>query len=154
MSTRPNPPLTAHFLIFHPVFLPLYYQACKSASPIASGVDLLALCFSTGPISILTGLSITKTQRYRPQLWLGWALVVVGAALTSTLDEHTARGAGIAYQVVVGCGVGVVWSGAYFPVLAPLDVRLSARALVFFVFVRSFAQVGFASLYGSGTGVS
>ena len=46
---------------------------------VASGVDLLSYCFSTGSMSIIVGASITITKRYRPQLWLAWCLVLAGA---------------------------------------------------------------------------
>ncbi|KAI0766215.1 major facilitator superfamily domain-containing protein [Trametes elegans] len=111
-------------------YLPVYYQACKDASPTASGIDLFGLCFSTGPLSILTGISVARTRTYRPQLWAGWALIVLGRA-----------GVSIAYQVVAGVGLGAIYSAAYFPVLAPLPVSASALALAFFIFLRSFAQI-------------
>ena len=122
-------------------YLPVYYQACKDASPIASGVDLLGLCFSTGPFSIIIGISVKVTKQYRPQLWLAWCLMLIGMGLTSTVTEDTSRAASIGYQIVVGVGIGIVYSAAYFPVLAPLSVTLNAAALAFFVFLRSFAQV-------------
>ncbi|KAH9929006.1 Mfs1.1 [Epithele typhae] len=122
-------------------YLPVYYQACKDASPIASGVDLLGLCFATGGFAILTGVSVAALKRYRPQLWASWALIMLGLGLLSSLTADSPRGASIGYQVLVGVGVGMVYSGGYFPVLAPLPATLNAPALAFYVFVRSFAQI-------------
>ncbi|KAH9859176.1 Mfs1.1 [Lenzites betulinus] len=122
-------------------YLPVYYQACKDASPTMSGIDLFGLCFSTGPMAIIAGISVTKSRRYRPQLWTAWALVLVGVGLMSTVTEDTARGTSIGFQIIIGLGVGILYSGAYFPVLAPLPVTSNALALAFFIFLRSFAPI-------------
>lgn len=143
MSSSTSP---LSYYLFLEDYLPVYYQACKDASPLASGVDVLSFCFSTGSISIIIGVSIAVTKRYRPQLWVAWALIVVGVALLSTVSENTPRGASVGYQFIAGVGVGIVYAGAYFPVLAPLPVNLNAPALAFFVFVRSFAQVSIPAL--------
>ncbi|KAI0365458.1 Mfs1.1 [Pilatotrama ljubarskyi] len=122
-------------------FLPVYYQACKDASPTASGIDLFGLCFSTGPISIIAGVSVAKTKGYRLQLWAAWCLVLVGLGLLSTLTEDSSRAASIGYQIIVGTGIGILYSATYFPVLAPLPVTANALALSFFVFLRNFAPI-------------
>lgn len=96
---------------------------------------------SIGPPAIIAGASITKTKRYRPQLWLAWCFIIIGLGLTSTLDENTSRAASIGYQIPTGIGIGIVSSAAYFPVLAPLPPTVTARALSFFVFMRIFSQV-------------
>ncbi|KAL1937269.1 hypothetical protein VTO73DRAFT_13878, partial [Trametes versicolor] len=111
------------------------------ASPTASGIDLFGLCFSTGPMAIIAGVSVAKSRRYRPQLWTAWALVMVGVGLMSTVTEDTARAASIGFQIIIGVGVGILYSATYFPVLAPLPVTSNALALAFFIFLRSFAPI-------------
>ncbi|KAI0751912.1 Mfs1.1 [Daedaleopsis nitida] len=130
-------------------YLPVYYQACKDASPTSSGIDLLGLCFSTGTVSIVVGASIARTKRYRPQLWFAWCLTLVGVGLISTITEDTSKAASIGYQVLPGLGIGILYSGTYFPVLAPLSVTLNASALAFFVFVRLFAQIWGVTIGGA-----
>ncbi|KAI0352111.1 Mfs1.1 [Trametes cingulata] len=130
-------------------YLPVYYQACKDASPTASGIDLFGLCFSTGPMSIITGISIGKTKAYRVQLWMGWCLVILGVGLMSMITEDTDRAASIGFQVVSGVGIGIIYSATYFPVLAPLPISSTAFALSFFVFVRTFAQIWGVTIGGA-----
>ncbi|KAI0317274.1 iron permease [Amylostereum chailletii] len=126
-------------------YMPVFYQACQSASPTASGVDIFGLTFTVAPLSILTGLSISFAKRYRPQIWLGWAVVLVGFGLLSSLGADASRAQSIGYPAVAGVGIGLVWSALYFPVLSPLDVALNARALSLFGFCRAFSQTwGFA----------
>lgn len=127
-------------------YLPIYYQACKDASPVGSGVDLLGLCFATGPSSIIAGISIAKTKRYRPQMWFAWCMMILGMGLTSTITETTSRATSIGFQILLGVGVGTLFTASYFPVLAALPVTSNAPALSFFVFLRTFSQVRHARL--------
>ncbi|KAJ3019302.1 hypothetical protein NUW54_g122 [Trametes sanguinea] len=130
-------------------YLPVYYQACKDASPAASGIDLFGLCFSTGPMAIITGISIGKSKVYRPQLWVGWCLITVGVGLMNTITEDSHRSLSIGFQIVAGIGIGILYSAAYFPVLAPLPVTSTAFALSFYVFLRSFAQIWGVTIGGA-----
>lgn len=122
-------------------YIPVYYQACKLASPLHAGVDLLVVCVVIAPVIIISGISITKTKMYRPQLWLGWALLMLAMGLMSTLKADTPLGRGIGFPVLVGAGGGFLYQATYYPVLAPLPVSQNARANAFFSFCRIFAGV-------------
>ncbi|KAF8587989.1 iron permease [Ramaria rubella] len=122
-------------------YLPVYFQACKAASPIASGVDLFGIAFSLAPMGTLSGISVAKSHQYRPQLWLAWGLIILGTGLLSTLRVDSSRGMIIGFQIIAGSGLGIVGTTSYFPVLAPLPVSANAKALAFFTFCRNFAQI-------------
>ena len=102
---------------------------------------------SLGPTLIVAGGSIQATKAYRPQLWIGWALIVLCMGVMSTLHADTPTSRGIGFPVLLGVGSGIVYAATYFPVLAPLPVTENAHALAFFAFLRSFAGV---SLLSSG----
>lgn len=121
--------------------MPVYFQACKSASPIASGVDTFGLAFTLAPLGIVAGLSVALTQRYRPQLWASWVFVIVGMGLLSTLGADSARGKSIGFQILTSAGLGAMSATTFFPVLAPLPISANAHALAFFTFVRFWGQV-------------
>lgn len=121
-------------------YLPVYYQACKNASPIASGVDLFGTAFTIAPMSVVSGVIITATKKYRPPIWFGWGLVLIGHGLLSTLHADTSRAKSIGYQIILGSGIGLVYSSIYFPVLAPLPVSSNAPALALYMFLRTFSQ--------------
>jgi len=122
-------------------YLPLYFQACKGASPTRSGVLLFGVSFSTPPIAILAGIAVTASKRYRPQLWLGWILIIVGLALLGTTHASTSISKVIGYEFLAGAGFGVVFAATYFPALAPIPITLATPALAFFAFVRQFSQI-------------
>ncbi|KAL1949725.1 hypothetical protein VTO73DRAFT_8606 [Trametes versicolor] len=121
-------------------YLPVYFQASKGASAVGSGVDMFALCLTIPAFAIATGLSVQIVDRYRPQNYVGWAIILVGFGVLSTLDESSSRAAYIGSQVPLGVGLGIIWISTQFPILAPLPVSNSAHALAFFTFLRCFAQ--------------
>lgn len=72
---------------------------------------------------------------------LGWTLVTIGFGLVSLLKYDSSQGAWIGFPIVLGIGLGVLYSSTQFPVMAPLLPSQQAHAMAFFGFVRSFGQV-------------
>ncbi|EIM89050.1 MFS general substrate transporter [Stereum hirsutum FP-91666 SS1] len=130
-------------------YLPVYFQACKGASPTRSGVLAFGLGLSVPPAAILGGASVTRLQKYRPQLWLGWSLLITGLGLMSTVNAGVSVAHTIGYTIIMGSAVGAVSAVGYFPVLAPLPVSENARAMAFFVCLRNFAQVWGVTIGGT-----
>ncbi|KAI0026720.1 iron permease [Vararia minispora EC-137] len=130
-------------------WLPVYFQACKDASPTASGVDAFGLSFTISPSSIITGITVQATHAYRPQMWLAWVLMLLGTGLLSSLSADGSRAQAYGFQVLAGIGIGIVYVAAYFPVLAPIPVRQSTPALSFHTFLRNFAQVWGVTIGGA-----
>ncbi|KAF7356272.1 Efflux pump FUS6 [Mycena venus] len=122
-------------------YMPVYFQACMDASPIASGVDIFGLAFSVAPSALLVGLSIAKTRQYRPQIWLSWSLVVIGTGLFTTLDVDSSRAKAIGLQIIPGVGLGMMTAAVFFPILAPLPVESNAHAIALYTFFRNFSNI-------------
>ncbi|KAL0958478.1 hypothetical protein HGRIS_000617 [Hohenbuehelia grisea] len=121
-------------------FIPVFYQACKGLSPVASGVLLLGLS-TLAPAFVLAGISVKRTLRYRPQMYTGWCFMMIGLGLLSTLDADSTKARAVGFSVLLGIGIGLEYSTTVFPVQAPLPVTLNAPSLAFLLFVRSFATV-------------
>ncbi|KAJ3858401.1 major facilitator superfamily domain-containing protein [Lentinula novae-zelandiae] len=122
-------------------YMPTYYQACKGDSPWKSGLHSLGLTIALGPASIIAGMSVTKSGKYHYQCYIGWSILVAGTGLLTMLDEESILSMAIALPALVSIGAGIIYSVAYFPVLAPLPPSHNAHALAFFAFCRSFAGV-------------
>ncbi|GBE78466.1 Efflux pump FUS6 [Sparassis crispa] len=122
-------------------YLPVYFQACKDASPTASGVDCFGLAFTIAPMALVSGLSIAKSHHYRPQIWSAWALLIIGMGLFSTIHADSSRARVIGFEVIAGAGAGLLTAAMFFPLLAPVPVELSAQALSVYTFFRSFANI-------------
>lgn len=121
-------------------YLPVFFQACKLASPIHAGVDMFGLCFTISPSAMFGGISTSVWHRYRPQNYIGWIFTIIGLGLLSTLKPDSSAAAYIGFEVVASIGLGVLWSCVQFPVLAPLPFSNNAKALSFLIFTRCFAQ--------------
>ncbi|RDB27052.1 Efflux pump FUS6 [Hypsizygus marmoreus] len=130
-------------------YLPVYFQACKGSSPLRSGIELFPLAFSVCPFSIFTGLSVTRTGRYRPQAWVGWVIIVLSMGLFGSVESTTRVSLVLGYQIIAGIGFGIVYSSTYFPVLAPLPLTVAAHSLAFFAFVRQFAGIWSVTIGGA-----
>ncbi|VDC06977.1 unnamed protein product [Peniophora sp. CBMAI 1063] len=130
-------------------WLPVYFQGCKDAGPIASGVDSFGLSFSISPTCIITGITVQKSGKYRPQMWFAWCIMILGTGLLSYLDADGSRGQSFGFQILAGVGLGIIYVAAYFPVLAPIPVTKSTPALAFHTFLRNFAQVWGVTIGGA-----
>jgi hypothetical protein len=95
-----------------PDYLPVYYQACKDASVIRSGVYMLGLSLSLGLILIIAGASVTVLKIYRIQIWVGWSLFMIGAGVFSTATVNTPTSFAVGVPVLMGVGSGTL-AGAY-----------------------------------------
>jgi hypothetical protein len=65
--------------------------------------------------------------------------MLVALGLFTILGRHTAIGATVPMQLVMGVSFGFVYATT-FSVLAPLPPTLNAQALSFLMFVRTFSQ--------------
>ncbi|KAJ6458426.1 iron permease [Mycena vitilis] len=122
-------------------YMPVYFQACMDASPIASGVDIFGLAFSVAPSALLVGLSIAKSRQYCPQIWLSWALVLIGTGLITTLNVDSSRAKAIGFQIIPGMGLGMMTAAVFFPILAPLPIQSNAHAIALYTFFRNFSNI-------------
>ena len=121
-------------------YLPLYYEAVKGESPLISGVSLFPQTFTVAPASVVAGIAITKTGRYRWALWIGWALTVLGCGLLYLLDANTSVPAWIFLNLVSGVGLGLLFPSMGFSIQAASTNEDLAFAVAMFSFFRAFGQ--------------
>ncbi|KAH9929402.1 iron permease [Fomitopsis serialis] len=101
-------------------YIPVYLQACKGASAIGSGVDVLSFSLVLAPVGILGGVFVNRTGGYRLPLWTAWISMMIGTGLL-TLDADTPLGHTIGFLVPSALGCGLLAFSTYFPVLAPRE---------------------------------
>ena len=92
-------------------------------------------------VALGTGVSIAKTKRYRPQLWIAWCIQLITTGLFSTIDGSTSLSKPLGFVAFFGAANGVLQAAPIFPILAPVPVESSAQALSFFMFLRFLSQV-------------
>lgn len=95
-------------------YIPLYFQVAKDFTPMMSGVALAPFTFTIAPASVVTGLVISKTGRYRPSVWAGWFLTTLGVGLLVYLEQSTNTASWICLCLVAGLGMGILFSSMGF----------------------------------------
>ena len=122
-------------------YIPVYFQACQAATPIHSSVNTLPTALGIPVGAVTTGITIKVTGKYKPVNYAGWAISIIGFGLMTLLKADASTAQWVCFQGIAAVGVGIVWTGTVFPILAPLSVERIAAALGFCNFCRTFAQV-------------
>lgn len=89
-------------------FLPLFFQVVKGASPTGSGLRLLPLMGGLVVLSVVSGLVISKTGRYRLFPIVGTGITALALYLLSTVTASTSTLIQSGYLVMLGVGLGCV----------------------------------------------
>ncbi|KAL8872187.1 MAG: hypothetical protein Q9174_002140 [Haloplaca sp. 1 TL-2023] len=121
-------------------YLPLYYEAVKGFSPVISGVALFPETFTVAPTTVVVGVLITLTGRYRWAIWAGWVLTVVGTGLLYLLDVDTPTVKWVFLNLVGGLGMGMLFPSMAFAIQASQTSQDLAFAVAMFSFFRAFGQ--------------
>jgi len=107
-------------------YLPVYFQACKGSDALISGVQLLGL--SATPLgNIIGGISVNITQRYRPQIWISWSLMLVGMSLFTLIKVKTSVGLIVLFCLLFGLGNGYVSSFFNYILYSESSLKVELR---------------------------
>ena len=121
-------------------YLPLYYEAVKDYSPLIVGIAVFPETFTVTPASIIVGVVVSKTGRYRWAIWSGWLLTILGMGLLYFLTPTTTIPAWIFINMVPGLGLGLLFSCMNMAIQAATGQRDVAFAAAMYVFMRSLGQ--------------
>lgn len=121
-------------------YLPLYYEAVQGFTPIISGVALFPQTFTVAPASVVVGILVSLTGRYRWAVWSGWVLTVSGTGVLYLLDVHTPTASWIFLNLIPGLGTGMLFAGMAFSIQASATNRDLAFAVAMYSFFRAFGQ--------------
>ncbi|RDW81723.1 MDR family MFS transporter [Aspergillus mulundensis] len=121
-------------------YLPLYFQSAKEASPFHSGLLILPFILSESFTSLFVGILIHRTGRYQEVIWLGMALVTLGTGLFIDYNTSTPLGKIIGYQILSGCGCGLLFFPPLLALQSNIPTKDTATATATFGFVRNVAM--------------
>ena len=121
-------------------YLPLYYEAVKGYSPIIVGVAVFPETFTIAPASILVGIAVSITNRFRWAIWSGWSLTVLGMGLLYLLDSETSVPAFVFLNLVPGLGIGLLFSSMNLATQAAATERHVGFAAAMYISLRSLGQ--------------
>ncbi|PUU73291.1 major facilitator superfamily domain-containing protein [Tuber borchii] len=121
-------------------YLPLYFEAIKGLGPIMAGVAVFPETFTVAPASVVVGLLVSITGRFRWALWLGWTLTVLGMGVLVLLDVDTSTVSWIFITLVSGLGTGILFPSMAYAIQASATDEDMAYAVSMFSFFRAFGQ--------------
>ncbi|KAB1921939.1 MDR family MFS transporter [Micromonospora noduli] len=105
------------------IFIPLYLQIVKGASPTRSGLLMLPMMAGIIITSILTGRAMTRIGRYKWFPVAGSATLLVGMFLFTQLEVATSLWVAFGYMVVIGVGLGLCMQSLILAVQNAVSVR-------------------------------
>ena len=121
-------------------FLPLYFEAVRGYNPILSGVALFPATFTVAPISIISGIIITKTGDFRGVTWFGWIATTLGCGVMILLDVETTNVQWVFLCLCSGVGLGFLYTSLALINQAASDDNNMAFAISLFIFFRAMGQ--------------
>lgn len=122
-------------------FMPLYFEAVQGYSPVLSGVALFPATFTVAPMSVISGIIITKTNNFRIVTWIGWFLSTLGLGICILLDVHTTTQQWFFETFILGIGLGLLYTSlAIINQAGANNDRLMAAAISLFIFARMLGQ--------------
>ncbi len=90
-------------------YLPVYFQAIFGASALMSGVYMLPYALIASITSSAAGILISKFRAYRPFLWIGWSVSVIGYSLMATLNASSSQAKQEVFIGIAGFGTGFLF---------------------------------------------
>ena len=105
------------------IFIPLYLQIVKGASPTDSGLLMLPMMAGIIVTSVLSGRAISRVGRYKWFPVAGTAILVAGMLLFTQLQVDTSLWVSFIYMVVIGVGLGLCMQSLILAVQNAVEVR-------------------------------
>ncbi|WP_320068187.1 MDR family MFS transporter [Micromonospora sp. RTGN7] len=105
------------------IFIPLYLQIVRGASPTRSGLLMLPMMAGIIVTSIVTGRAMSRIGRYKWFPVAGSAVLLTGMLLFTQLQVGTSLWLAFAYMVVIGVGLGLSMQSLILAVQNAIDVR-------------------------------
>ncbi|OCL02654.1 putative efflux pump antibiotic resistance protein [Glonium stellatum] len=87
-------------------YLPVYFQAIKDASALASGSMVTPLILGFLIMTMVSGMITTVVGYYNPSMIASPIFSSIGAGLITTFTVHTGSSEWIGYQALLGFGIG------------------------------------------------
>jgi EmrB/QacA subfamily drug resistance transporter len=129
------------------IYVPLYLQIVKGATPTASGLLMLPMMGGVIITSLLAGRVISRIGRYKWSTVAGTAVMAAGLLLFTQLARETPLWQAFGYMIVIGVGLGLAMQPLILAVQNALELRDMGAGTATATFSRSLGgSVGVAAL--------
>lgn len=131
------------------VYLSIYMQVVRGASPTAAGLQLLPLMVGLLFTSILSGRLITRTGKYKIFPIIGTGLATIGLLMLSRVDQFTSLWYLSAAMLILGAGLGNVMQVLIIAVQNNVEQRQLGAATSTSTFFRSIGGSFGTAVFGA-----
>jgi hypothetical protein len=132
--------LQSMLIYWRTYFLPLYFQSVLLVSPSRSGVLLLPTILMGIPAAIVGGGLLSKTGRYKPIHFFGFATTALATGLYIDFNANSSLAKVVVYQLV--CGLGGVLLSAMVPAIQAAHPQADLAAVTStWNFYRAFGAI-------------
>lgn len=131
------------------IFIPLFVQEVTGSSASKSGAILTPMMLSLIVGAMVSGVLVSKTNKYKLQAIIGFVIAVIGSVLLLNLKVDTSNSQIIIDMVILGFGIGIVMP--IFSVTAQSAFPESQIGVVTSAtqFFKSFGQTIASSILGT-----
>jgi EmrB/QacA subfamily drug resistance transporter len=105
------------------IFIPLYLQIVKGASPTKSGLLMLPMMAGIIVTSVASGRAMSRIGRYKWFPVAGTMVLTAGMLLFTRLQVNTALWVSFVYMVVIGVGLGLCMQSLILAVQNAVSLR-------------------------------
>ncbi|KAI0637000.1 MFS amino acid permease [Trametes polyzona] len=117
-------------------YLPVYFQVLGSSATNA-GVRMLPFSLGSALLSIVSGQITSRTGRWRPIMWVSWAIMVVGWGLMTMLDDTSNNAEKALYPLVAAIGIGCLFQTPLIGLQAAMPLKDMATSTSAFILIRT-----------------
>ncbi|KAF8843667.1 MFS general substrate transporter [Paxillus ammoniavirescens] len=127
-----------HAIVFFAAsyYLPLYYQVL-GASATGAGVRMIPFSLGTSIISVVSGIVLSKSGKYRVIMWASYVLMTLGMGLMITLDYTSSDAEKEIYPLIATLGIGCLFQVPLVALQAAMPLKDMATASSGFMFLRT-----------------
>ncbi|CAA7271543.1 unnamed protein product [Cyclocybe aegerita] len=117
-------------------YLPLYYQVL-GASATKAGVEMLPYSLGCALLSAVSGVLVSRTGKYRPVMWVSFAIFTLGMGLMIMLDGTSTTAEKVVYPLIAAIGLGCLFQTPLIGLQAAMPIRDMATSTATFGFIRT-----------------
>ncbi|KAG9318912.1 MFS amino acid permease [Chiua virens] len=114
-------------------YLPLFYQVL-GASATLSGIKMFTFSLGVAFVSIVSGLILYKTGKYRPIIWAAYALMTLGMGLMIMPQLYINHEV---FPLIAALGAGCLFQAPLIALQAAMPIKDMATVSSGFMFVRT-----------------
>ncbi|MTK63539.1 MAG: MFS transporter, partial [Methanobacterium sp.] len=130
------------------IYIPLFAQGVLGMNAVTSGLMMIPMLLSLTVSSVVTGLIISKTGKYKCLVVVEFLITILGVVLLASMDEYIPYSLLIIYSTILGIGSGMaynIFNVAVQNAFAIAEIGIVTASIRFF---RNIGTIVFVPVFG------